>query len=243
MAYNKKYSDIIVNRYGDKPNSNMTTTHIINEVHPYTSYYISTVNLHYSKKQPKYTNVPDGPNKWINIPNNWDDSNNFDTKESNILGHSGTIYLDDNILNIPISYNYSFFGIKMYKVGDIIQFKDIYTSLPVCNVDIGNNYIKDYIMKKAGGVYLEYHDRPHFHMPRDRDAHGYIIIGKKHDDKILLAAFKIPYGYALYTPGNVIHNDCFLVGRYLVVYSKTDFFSNVLLKTKNNTPVQVNIVN
>ena len=92
MAYNKKYYDIIVNRHGNKPNSNMTTTHVINEVHPYTNYYISTVNLHYSKKQPKYTNVPDGPNKWVNIPNNWDDSIKF-------MGDSFTAVIRKNILS------------------------------------------------------------------------------------------------------------------------------------------------
>ena len=27
-------------------------------------------------------------------------------------------------------------------------------------------YINDYIMKYAGGTYLEYHDRHHFHMKR-----------------------------------------------------------------------------
>ena len=60
----------------------------------------------------------------------------------------------------------------MYHIGDIICFGDICACLPVCNVEIGRDYIKEYIMKRAGGVYLEYHDRPHFHMPRDRHAGG-----------------------------------------------------------------------
>ena len=62
-------------------------------------------------------------------------------------------------------------------------------TLPLCNVDIGVNYIDDYIMKEAGGVYVEYHDRPHFHMPREPTAGGYIILGRDIDEYILLAAF------------------------------------------------------
>ena len=83
--------------------------------------------------------------------------------------------------------------------------------------------------------------RPHFHMPRDRCAGGHIIL-RELDEYILLAAFEIPYGYALYTPGSVIHNDCFLTGKYIVVYSKTDNYSNVLLRNKKiDQPVNINI--
>jgi len=242
MEYITKYKDIIVDRRGTEPNSNMTTTKIVGEVRPYVNYFISTVDLRKTTKELKKTFVKDGPNKYIRIKNTWDSKHIYDTSKSNILGDSGTIILDTDYLNIPISQDYSYFGVSLYKIGDVISFTDIYTSLPVCNVDIGKNYINDYIMKYAGGTYLEYHDRPHFHMPRDRDASGYIILGKRVDDFIHLAAFQIPYKYALYTPSNVIHNDCFLTGRYLVVYSKTDTFSNVLLKNKSNKPVCISIV-
>tara|TARA_B100000131_G_C18024841_1_gene576027 strand:+ start:56 stop:823 length:768 start_codon:yes stop_codon:yes gene_type:complete len=248
--YNIKYNDIMVNRCGKLPEapdddcdccSNMTTTDIINEIRPGLNYRITTVDLVKTDEDPSMTLVPDGKNDYVAIYNTWGEDMGLDTKTSNILGYSGTIEIDKDELTIPISKNYSFFGVKLYKVGDIITFDDIKTTLPVCNVNIGKNYIDDYIMKYAGGVYLEYHDRPHFHMPRDRCAGGHIILGRELDEYILLAAFEIPYGYALYTPGSVIHNDCFLTGKYIVVYSKTDNYSNVLLRNKKDQPVQVNI--
>ena len=47
--------------------------------------------------------------------------------------------------------------------------------------------VADFISSKiAAGLCIEpvshcrirYHDRPHFHLPRDRDAEGYLILGK-----------------------------------------------------------------
>jgi hypothetical protein len=93
----------------------------------------------------------------------------------------------------------------------------------------------------GGGVYLEYHNNPHFHMPLEEYCSGYLVLCKKENDKYYIDAFKIPYGYAIYTPGNIIHNDCFLVGKYLVVYSVSKEYSTVILKTKNNNLVKMNI--
>ena len=242
MEFTHKYSDIIVDRRGSLPHSNMTTTDVIDEVRPYTNYHITTVDLRTTREKLRSTAVKSGINNYIVIPNTWNRDININTRKSNILGKSGTIIVDTEVLNIPVSTDYSYFGVTMYHIGDIIRFEDIYTCLPVCNIEIGRHYINEYIMKCAGGVYLEYHDRPHFHMPRDRRAKGYIILGKFVEDNIHLAAFNIPYGCALYTPNNVIHNDCFLTGKYIVVYSKTEDYSNVLLKNKMDEPIRVRII-
>jgi len=39
----------------------------------------------------------------------------------------------------------------------------------------------------------------------------------------------------------VIHNDCFLKGEYLVIYSKTPEYSTVLLKNNLGNPLEVYI--
>jgi len=236
-----KYKCIIIDRRGDVMNSNMTTVEVINEVCPKKNYHIIDNNLIETDELKRGEPLIDGPNKYVAIPNTWDTTLKYNTERSNILGRSGTIHIEEDHISIPITQRYSFFGVKMYKVGDIISFNHINTSLPVCNVNIGINYINDYIMKDAGGVYLEYHDRPHFHMPRNSSAGGYIVVGREIDEFILLAAIKIPFGYALYMPNYVIHNDCFLTGDYTVVYSQTPNYSNVLLCNKKNIPVKVTI--
>ena len=242
MDLNCKYKDIMVNRHSDSLNSNMTTTKIVNEILPGKMYEITKDNLIVSDFEKSSIPIEDGENEYVVIKNNWIDAKNIYTKESNILGFSGKFITNTNTIKIPISKNYSFFGIKMFKKGDHLNFPDLKTNIPVSYMDVGINYIDEYIMKKAGGVYLEYHDRPHFHMPLNADSKGYMIIGKVVDDDLLLAAFNIPFGYALYTPENIVHNDCFLLGQYLVVYSKTKYYSNVIMKNKNNEPVKVEII-
>ena len=41
------------------------------------------------------------------------------------------------------------------------------------------------------------------------------------------SAFKIPFGYAIYTLPYTIHADCFLTGNYYVAYSFTEDYSTV----------------
>ena len=57
---------------------------------------------------------------------------------------------------------------------------------------------------------------------------------KEIDNKIRLSGFIIPWNYALYTPGNIIHSDGNLVGNWMVCYSKTKIYSTALLRDKNN---------
>ena len=248
INYIDKYKNIIINRKSDKLNSNMTTLDIISEVKQNKYYKIKpnellelNDNIEYKHIHP-IQSIP----QVLEILNNWNKDLDIDTNTSNILGKSGILLIDNlylnnnNILRIPVGNinDINFYGCELYKYNDIIKF-DIDCDLPVSIVEIGENYIEDYIMKIAGGIYLEYHDRPHFHMPLNNESDGYLIIGKCNVDKIMLSAFKIPLGYGVKIPNNVIHNDCFLIGKYLVIYSKTENYSTVLLKNNDNKVVQV----
>ena len=100
---------------------------------------------------------------------------------------------------------------------------DQYFTLTLFEMYIDKNYVDEFIMKKAGGVFIEKHDRPHYHIQLNEEAGGHVVIGKVVSDGVLvLSAFRIPYVSALYMQANVIHNDCFLTGLYGVVYSKTE---------------------
>ena len=72
---------------------------------------------------------------------------------------------------------------------------------------------------------------------------GYIILGKEKDGNVELSAFKIPFGKALYVNKNVIHNDCFLIGNYNVIYTNTENYKTVLLVNEKKEPIKVKICN
>ena len=148
-----------------------------------------------------------------------------------------------DVIKIPVlSANHEFlayYHAKLYKQGDPILFES-HCSLPVTVMDIGKNYIDAYIMNKnyANGVYLEYHDLPHFHMPLNKSSTGYLILGKFIGRKLRLTAFTIPYGYSIYTSPYTIHNDCFLIGKYIVVYSLTNNYSTFRLLNNDGNCVK-----
>jgi hypothetical protein len=109
-------------------------------------------------------------------------------------------------------------------------------------VNIGKTYINDYILQEnyGCGVYLEYHKNPHFHMPLNENSGGGIILAKKiEEDKYHISCFRIPNGYATYIPPYTIHNDCFLIGKYYVIYSKSEPFSTCLLRNKNDKIINI----
>ena len=99
----EKYSDIIVNRYGKSPNSNMTTMDVLSEVYNYKNYIINQdVGLVETDKPCCGEPIPDGINRYVAIENTWNRDSLSWTGDSNILGESGTITLDAE-LTIPVS--------------------------------------------------------------------------------------------------------------------------------------------
>jgi len=112
---------------------------------------------------------------------------------------------------------------------------------PLFNMEVGKHYPEKYLKKVGkgygGGCYLEYHDLPHFHMPRDASAGGNLILGKfvdktDHSKGVEVTAFQIPFGCGIYTPPAAIHCDAFLNGRLKVMYSNANHAETcILLKT------------
>jgi hypothetical protein len=240
-----KYKDLLIDRRNTIEQSNMTTKRFIKEIIKNKFYKITTnsleetidndnnISLSIMKKKSEINKIFIKCD-WQNIK-----SMDIDTNKSNILGKSGKLYLKSNI-SVPIigSNSLHYYNVKLYNINDIISFDH---NLPLFEMEIGKNYVDEYIMKKAGGVYLEEHERPHFHMPLTEDSCGYMILGKKVKGGIELSAFTIPYGEALYMPNNIIHNDCFLIGNYNVIYSKTPNYKTVLLVNNCNIPIKLKI--
>lgn len=240
-CYNReKYSNLIINRRTKTEDSNMTSTRFIKEIKKNTNYKITPSTLEESNQGITLTITKKKPKiNYKFIKCDWQNNDmSLETDDSNILGKSGQLKVEENI-DIPIINSNSlwYYDVKLYNIGDIISFDD---DLPLFEMEVGKNYVKEYIMKIAGGVYLEQHARPHFHMPLDPQATGYIILGKFVEGGIHVSAFKIPFNKALYIPNNVIHNDCFLIGKYNVIYSKTPDYKTMLL-IHNDNPAKVTI--
>jgi hypothetical protein len=246
-----KFDEIIVDRKGYTIDSNMTTKSIIDEINPSCTYVISVNGLEKIDanitEYNSYSSIPDYfefDGEWLSNVNI-----NYNTiiNSPNILGEMVKFEIDLDAFQIPIQEatenNLQYYGCRLYKINDVIKFETEDT-LPLCIINVGKNYIKDYILQEqfGGGVYLEYHKNPHFHMPINDSASGGIVLAKKNGDTYHISCFKIPFGFATYIPPFVIHNDCFLIGDYYVIYSKSEPFSTSLLRNKDNKIINVGVI-
>ena len=245
-----KYNDILVCRLGTSDNAYMITMDVVGEINGTDYYKINNLSLD------KTCEIIDEPNvaircksdpPHITISGIWTTHNHL-LNETNILGKIGEFIVTDpnDNITIPIAEttknNLAFYSAELYKIGDTVHFNTSQT-LPVTTVCIGEDYISNYMMEEqyGNGVYIERHDRPHFHMALHETCGGFLILGKKKGNKYLLSAFRIPYGMAIYTPPNIIHNDCYLVGYYLVIYSITDDYSTVRLVDRDHKIKKIEI--
>lgn len=243
-----KADGIKVTRIGDDPQSFMITEDIIGCVEP-GKYYKATLKglTHADKKKGvvfnSYSKVAI---KYKAITGKWLPTKKNEYSNANLLGGFGTLEIDETTLEIPevlaTDQSLAFYGAKLIKINDVFQF-ETNEELPVTIMNIGKNYVQGYLKlpNLGGGTYIEHHDKPHFHLPIEPSSSGHMIIGDVKDELYRLSAFKIPYGFGIYTPPNLLHADAYLIGRYIVVYSVTDDYSTVLFKTKNKKLVDVNI--
>lgn len=233
---------LLVNRQGDHCTAFMRTENIIGYAEPEKNYRLtwqglapeSTATASKSLAKPVPPSFVDAEGEWVKDVD-------LSTKDANILGGMGSFFLPDgdDELVIPVApatpEHLAFYGCRLIKVGEVLSF-DSSGNLPVTITSIGERYVESYLMDqdKGGGTYLEVHDRPHLHMPLNKDAGGYLIIGKHtQEGGYLISAFQVPFGYAITMAPWIIHSDAYLIGRYLVIYSATPEFSTVILRKKN----------
>jgi len=240
----KNFGKILVDRKGNIPDSYMKTTDILGHVETGNTYILKDNGLELTKATKTIeiieTNQSSNnqPLNTMILKNRWNSENKFKVDNSNILGLNVEFVVDTDTMSIPIEEtnqtNLSYFGAHLLKHGDIITINSPYP-IPITKIEIGKNYIDGYLLTDmGGGCYLEYHDTPHLHMPVNSNSSGYLILGKETDSIIHLAAFQIPYGYAIYTKPFTIHCDAFLVGQYIVLYTVTPNYSTALLRHNGN---------
>ena len=243
---------LMVDRQSDTPDSYMITEKIVGAILPTKIYHLTLEGLIESEADfmgepsESHNTVVEPP--LISVAGQWVHGDSADDRSANILGGFGTLEIENDLLVIPAAQTNSdtlaYYGARLLDLGDEIVF-DTSKALPICTMSIGENYRENYLLKEklGGGFYLEYHDMPHFHMPLNDQARGYLILGKKADDgSYQLSAFNIPFGKAIYTPGNIIHDDALLIGKYQVVYSVTENFSTVVVKGPEGRLAKVKVI-
>jgi len=243
-----KNNNIKVKRIGDVPHSFMVTEDIIGCVKPGKHYKATLKGLNETDEKIglAVNSKTKETIKYRAVTGNWFPAKTNECSDANLLGGFGTLEIDEKTLEIPevlaTMKSLAFYGAKLIKINDVFQF-ETNEELPVTIMNIGKNYVQGYlkIPHLGGGTYIEHHDRPHFHLPIEPSSSGHMIIGDIKDEVYRLSAFRIPYGFGIYTPPNLLHADAYLIGRYVVVYSVTDDYSTVLFKTKSDKLVDVSI--
>tara|TARA_R110002110_G_scaffold415856_1_gene658394 strand:+ start:37621 stop:38511 length:891 start_codon:yes stop_codon:yes gene_type:complete len=242
---------ILVSRKGMDNQSYMTTGRVFSYIKKNEYYQVTADGLIQSSSILQENNYDSAPlvitPPYITFHGSWINNDNNSYNPASILGSIGELIVNESSLEIPsvkaTNENLAFYGAKLLKIGDKIKF-DSPSDLPLTQVDIGPNYVKNYILQEdlGGGVYLEYHNTPHYHFPVNQQSRGHLILAKCEKEEYKISAFKIPWGHAVYTPPDIMHNDAFLIGQYYVVYTVTDKFSTVAIKDKNLRIVNIAII-
>jgi hypothetical protein len=246
----RELATLLVDRCGASDEAFMRTECLLGHVNPDTIYRVGMGGL-----TPDPGTAPTEMPKSIApefavMDGSWEFDIDYENDDANILGGNGRYALPSNqhVLEIPevepCQAHLAFYGCRLVKVGDTLSF-DTKAPLPVTITIVGKTYIADYLFRKehGGGEFLEIHDRPHFHMPLEKEAAGHMLIGKTGSDGIrVVSAFRIPYGYGILTTPWAIHADSHLVGRYMVVYSVAKHFSTVIIRSSNGELARIEII-
>ena len=162
-------------------------------------------------------------------------------ENANVFLDFGAILVPDNF-RIPIveanEANVQHYGLTLIKNHQTVDFLSDEFDLIVAKYHYAKNYKQDFLTeaKGGGGYFVEMHNFPHIHVPLSPDCAGYVIIGKKLSaNQFSFTAFRIPYGYALYTPANTIHGDGTIVGEYAIAVATASAEADTVLFYNEHT--------
>ena len=234
-------SELIMNRQGSTPEAFMVTEDIKGIISPGKSYQLQEGFLLETPAKPM-SKMPQ-PEKPLHIRMTgfWSDKMVSECEENNIFGKNGRHFFSSTQQNMMIptvqatAQSLAFYGCRLITKGESI-FCEGDSDLPVTIINTGKDYHKHYLCNSAfvGESCLETHNQPHLYMPLTEEAGGYLLLGiRKDSNQLLLSAFKIPYGYAVYMAPWTIHSRAHLIGRYLTICSIENSFSTIALQ-KNN---------
>lgn len=243
------YQELFVNRIGSNEDAYMITTDLIRIFPKNSIIQLDKYNIIKTNKK-IYMNIPkissnEIPNFTI-VKGIFEDTKiqNYAILNNNILGFNSIFYTNTANIQIPV-INFSnellqFFGCSIINENDVIELNNK-IEMPFFKIIIGKNYKNDYLLKEGlgEGFYIENHDTPHIHQPLNNTAEGYLVLGKRIDNTLLLSKVRIPFGKALYTPPLTYHNDSLLIGEYNVLYNKTNNYQTYIFKTFDNKIVNI----
>lgn len=232
---------VITYRVGKDPEACMITTDILSYVLPNHDYRFTTKGLEAVTapiETARVSSIVEVP-QYTALYGQWSTSPTMTQKEANILGASGSFYLEQEDLKVVVETatpeKLAYYRAILLNEGEIIRI-DSPTSLPVSVMQIGPHYEQGYLNSTAhgGGYYLEVHNTPHLWSHLSPEGRGVLLLGKKISTHCYhLSAFTLPWGTAVYIPGGVIHCDGLLIGRVMVIYTVTAAYSTVILKKRD----------
>ncbi|MDD3518378.1 MAG: hypothetical protein PHQ14_08520 [Chromatiales bacterium] len=169
---------------------------------------------------------------------------------ANTFGSMGTLLVPDGFTIPTVTAtreNVRHYGLQLIGDGEVFAASSDRYPIVMMRYDYTRDYKKDFLMQKygGGGVFVETHDFPHIHVPLSESCGGYIVIGKRVDGRTYhFTAFRIPYGYALYTPSYTIHGDGTLVGEYAITVADGAFVpaDTVLIYNRNTLDMARGVV-
>ncbi|GAA4651144.1 hypothetical protein GCM10023116_34270 [Kistimonas scapharcae] len=253
--------NMMVDRQGSQPDSNMTALGLHQNVKNTACYSVSpktglteaictedAINLeNYVSANSDNVDAPhhaDITADWIN------DQTDIGGNE-NILGDNVILTVDsaDTTITIPVvdaeDHALLYYGATLVNAGSQVIFPN--DSYPIWKMQLGNYYVDNFLMTDKGkGFYLEYHrDRPHWHQPLSEDAGGFYLLAKaagvNASGKTIyhLTGFRIPYGKAVYSRMGAIHADPALTGSvWAVGYSDSEDFSTALVRNRDGQMIR-----
>ena len=157
--------------------------------------------------------------------------------------------LNQDTLDIPIiepnQNNFNYFGVKLHKIGDVIQINTP-NKIFLNEIHIGETYLQDYVLQKqfSKGFSLHLHDSYHYYQPLNNNCNGYIILAKPINlNQYVIAALKIPYGFAITISCYIHHSDAALNGEYLIAYGLTKIqnYHKFYLQNINNDMIKIKL--
>lgn len=250
-SYEKKFLQLFVNREGNSDDSKMKTKDILQIFNPYQivkqeNFLLKKISNNENDVQNKYVLCPNyklvKKPKQVKIKGIFNESiQDKNIISNNILGTNYFFYINENNLEtikIPVEETreefLSYYNVHLIENNQIFNINNC-LDIGLFSMEIGKNYVKDYLLKDGlgDGFYIETHNLPHYYYTNDIESSGYIIFGSKETDGFSLTAFKIKPNIGLYVSPYVFHTDSFLIGKYNVIYGKTNEYKTYLFRKKN----------
>ena len=257
----KLFHDLAVDRsYPGVPESNMTTHKIVgvvtgDQVYQFVaSRGLTLVSQGDARRSgvrrfKKQLNEPPKGLDYIDIEGHWNAEPQGRADESNILGGYGklTLNIDGSTIRVPIvdatEDRLRYYKAHLLHSGDHFRF-ETHHPFPIFEMTVGKNYVPTFIMK-GKGLYLEYHNEPHYHEPIDAHTGGVYLLARMIADQpsglewVRISGFRIPYGAAIYSEPGAIHDDATLQGHWRVGYVNAEHFSTVLIRNTRDEKVGI----